>query len=203
MPKISGSNIPEHVAAQEEAIVEAATELIAERGVNRVRLSDIAEAVGLARTSLYRYFPTKTSILHHWFETAMTPLIDASSSIATSSASRDDRLRDWIDLQLDFLDVEHNQAMIAATREADDMSNEVRAQIAERHRDLYTTLYLIVATRDTETPDIDTPDIEAATHVRVLLIAGLLRGVGDLREQALAPAIVRREVQRAAGLIAK
>jgi AcrR family transcriptional regulator len=198
MPKISGSNIPEHVAAQEEAIVEAATELIAERGVNRVRLSDIAEAVGLARTSLYRYFPTKTSILHHWFETAMTPLIDASSLIATSSAWRDERLREWIDLQLDFLDVEHNQAMIAATREADDMSDEVRTRIAERHRDLYTTLDLIVATRD-----VHTPEIEATTHVRVLLIAGLLRGVGEFREQAVAPAIVRREVQRAAGLIAE
>ena len=198
MPKISGSNIPEHVAAQEEAIVEAATELIDERGVNRVRLSDIADAVGLARTSLYRYFPTKTSILHRWFETAMTPLIDASSSIATSSKSRDERLREWIDLQLDFLDIEHNQAMINATREADDMSDDVRARIAERHRDLYITLHQIVATRD-----IDSPDIEAATHVRVLLIAGLLRGVGDLREQGMPPVMVRREVQRAARLIAE
>jgi AcrR family transcriptional regulator len=152
----------------------------------------------LARTSLYRYFPMKTSILNRWFETAMTPLIDASSLIATSSASRDERLREWVDLQLDFLDVDHNHAMITATREADDMSDEVRARIAERHRDLYTTLHLIVATRD-----IDTPEIEGTTHVRVLLIAGLLRGAGEFHEQGVAPAIVRREVQRAAALIAE
>ena len=193
MPKISGPNIPELVAAQEEAIVAAATELIAERGVNRVRLSDIAEAVGLARTSLYRYFPTKTSILHRWFETAMSPLIDASSAIATSSAPRDERLRKWIDLQVDFLEVQHNQAMITASREADDMSDEVRSRIAERHRDLYATLHLIVTS-----PGVD----EATTQLRVLLIAGLLRGVGDLREQAAEPAMIRHEVQRAAELIA-
>lgn len=193
MPRISGSNIPEHVAAQEAAIIDAAIELIADRGVNQVRLSDIADAVGLARTSVYRYFPTKTSILHRWFEAAMTPLIEKSSTIAASPGERTERLHDWVDVQLDFLAIDHNQAMITASREADDMSDDVRDQIADRHRDLYATLYQIVATRNID---------NATAQLRVLLIAGLLRGVGELRAQAAQPAMVRDEVHRAAELIA-
>ena len=63
MPRITGSNIVEHVAAQEQAVFDAAIGLFTEQGVSNVTTADIATEVGLARTSLYRYFPTKASIV--------------------------------------------------------------------------------------------------------------------------------------------
>ena len=43
---------------------------------------ELAEEVGLARSSLYRYFPTKSAIVHRWFDVAMAPLVADSDRIA-------------------------------------------------------------------------------------------------------------------------
>ena len=63
MPKITGDSIAEHVAAQEAAVIAATVSLFAERGAGNVTIADIAAEVGLARTSVYRYFPTKGAIV--------------------------------------------------------------------------------------------------------------------------------------------
>ncbi|MEZ5136913.1 MAG: helix-turn-helix domain-containing protein [Acidimicrobiales bacterium] len=67
-PRITAPTIAEHAACQETAILDAAADLFAERGVVGTEMADIAEAVGIARSSLYRYFPDKDHILLAWFE---------------------------------------------------------------------------------------------------------------------------------------
>lgn len=193
MPKIAGATIAEHVAAQEEAVFAAAVQLFTERGVANVSIGDIAQRVGLARTSLYRYFPTKTSIVHRWFESAMVPLIEESNAIAASDAPRSGRLEQWVNLQLDFLTDDNNRAMIRASLETNDMPDDIRASIRLRHRDLYDTLEQIVTT-----PDVD----DAATAARVMLIAGLVRNLNDLENLNLPTSLARQELLRAAAVIA-
>jgi AcrR family transcriptional regulator len=46
-----------------DAIVAAAQRLIAERGREKLRLSAVAEAAGVSRQTLYRWFPTKDELL--------------------------------------------------------------------------------------------------------------------------------------------
>ena len=67
MPRITAGSVAEHVAQQERAVFDAAIALFTERGYSAVTLGDIAKEVGLARNSLYRYFPTKASILLRWY----------------------------------------------------------------------------------------------------------------------------------------
>ncbi len=194
MPKIAGANIADHVAAQEEAIFVAATRLFAEHGVNHVGIATIAESVGLARSSLYRYFPTKSSIVHRWFETAMAPLIEQSLQIAQSSHPVEDRLAEWVGLQLDFLSDVDNQAMIRASLETDDMPDEQRQAIGRRHQDLYASLHEI----------IDRPGTAAdITQARVLVIAGVVRGIGELRRSGVPEQVARRELLRTCLLTAQ
>ena len=79
-------------------------------------MGDIADAVGLARTSLYRYFPTKSHIVLAWFERAIGPHIVASAAIADGPGLPAERLERWLTLQLDvMLDAEHD-AMIGVAR---------------------------------------------------------------------------------------
>ena len=193
MPKITGPSIAEHVAAQEQAIFAAATSLFARDGVNNVGIGAIAESVGLARSSLYRYFPTKASIVHRWFDNAMGPLIDRSEEIARSADPADQRLIDWVDLQLDFLADADNQAMIRASLETDDIPDEQRRAVNRRHHDLYGTLEQII-----DRPDVD----EGVTRSRVLLIAGVLRSIADLLRAGIPEEVARQEVMRATTLIA-
>ena len=50
-------------AATEQAIVDAAMKLFAERGFAVTKVEDIAAAAGIGRRTLFRYFPTKQDIV--------------------------------------------------------------------------------------------------------------------------------------------
>ncbi len=194
MPKITGPNIAEHVAEQEAAIFAAATRLFAEHGVNGVGMGAIAEAVGLARPSLYRYFPTKGAIVFRWFDQAMTPLIADSNHVAQAVLPAAERFDRWIDVQLDFLTNPGNQAMISASLESSELADEERLAIGARHHDLYASLDTIL-NEQTERRD------KEVQHAKVLLIVGLLRHFADLGRGGVSDSVARSELLRAARLI--
>lgn len=159
--------------------LDAAIRLFTQHGVESVSMGTIAEAVGLARPSLYRYFPTKSSIVVRWFDQAMGPLIADSDQIARSDARPTARFDEWVDHQVAFLLDLASRAMIQASLESDDLSDEERNTIGRRHRDLYDSLQAIISDSDA-TADSQT------IRVRVLLIVDLLRGLGELRPRGAA-----------------
>lgn len=53
---------PEHKQQRREAILQAARDLAVERGVRAVTLGDLADAVGLAKSNVVRYFGTREEI---------------------------------------------------------------------------------------------------------------------------------------------
>lgn len=196
MPRITGSNIAEHVATQEAAVVAAARRLFAERGVGAVSLGDIAAAVGLGRTSLYRYFPTKAHILQRWFDLVMDPLVERSLSVTQEYDDPAAALADWLDVQLDFVTDEEHVALVDASAAAADLPPEVLAHFGARHRDLYATIDGLL--RHASSP----PPAPAVRRVRTQLIAGLIRSSADLLARGARRADVRRELHRAATAVA-
>ncbi len=200
MPKISGSNIAEHVKHQEAAIFAAGTRLFADRGVDGVSMGAIAEEVGLARPSLYRYFSTKGAIVLQWFDQAMTPLVEASNRIAAAPLPREVRFDRWMSVQIDFLADAGNQAMISASLEMSEMSDEDRRLIGARHRELYGSLAAILSGhpgQESQEADVGGDVLQA----RVLLIVSLLQNFAKICEAGVAETSVRSELVRAAGLI--
>ena len=62
-----------HNARQYEQILRAARQLFVEKGIERVSFSAVADSCGIARATLYKYFPDKESLLwaiHIWKRTA-------------------------------------------------------------------------------------------------------------------------------------
>jgi AcrR family transcriptional regulator len=53
---------PEHKQQRREAILDAARDLALRRGVRAITLGDLAEAVGLAKSNVVRYFGTREEI---------------------------------------------------------------------------------------------------------------------------------------------
>ncbi len=51
-----------------DATIEATTSLVAEHGLRAVTMSQIAEATGIGRATLYKYFPDVEAILAAWHE---------------------------------------------------------------------------------------------------------------------------------------
>ena len=190
MPRINAATIAEHVAQQEAAVVEAAQRLFAERGVAAVSLADIAAEVGLQRTSLYRYFPTKGHILQRWFDQAMNRLVEQSRLIVAEDAPASERLARWLELQLDFGTDESHAALVTASETFEDLPDEVRADFGRRHLELYLTLAPILRAAGARG--------QATLHVRATMLAGLVRSAGELVRQGVPDGTVRRELTRAA-----
>lgn len=174
MPRIAGSSIATHVAQQEAAVLAAAVRLFGERGVSDVTLGDIAAEVGLARNSLYRYFPDKAHILAVWFRSTILALIADSREISERSSSARERLVDWVSLQLEYLTAPEHQAMVSAANELASLPDDVRAEIAEGHRELYATGEAIIA-------ECLSDDGEAGRDCVLVtqMIAGLVRSAAE------------------------
>lgn len=68
MPKLWSETIAEHRDAVREAILDATVTLVAERGLTGVTMSGVAQAGGVGRATLYKYFPDVDSILAAWHE---------------------------------------------------------------------------------------------------------------------------------------
>ena len=79
---------PEHKQQRRTAILDAARELARDSGVRNVSLGAVAEAVGLAKSNIVRYFGTREEIYlellaeqwHEWAETVSARLRDAGDT---------------------------------------------------------------------------------------------------------------------------
>lgn len=63
MPKIDAPTVAEHRARQRAAIIAAARDALGRHGVAAVTPGAVARAAGLARTSVYQYFPSTDALL--------------------------------------------------------------------------------------------------------------------------------------------
>lgn len=102
MPRISADTVAEHVERQEAAVFEAALRLFLERGYAAVSLADIAAEVGLARNSLYRYFPDKAHILVRWLRHELPEQVAESERLLGGEGDPVERIRRWANYQLDY-----------------------------------------------------------------------------------------------------
>jgi AcrR family transcriptional regulator len=102
MPRISAGSIREHVSRQREQILAAATTLFRQRGFGDTDLADIARAIGLARNSLYRYFPDKEHILLACVQRDMDPLMRRFEQLEQEIRDPRARIDAWMDLSLSF-----------------------------------------------------------------------------------------------------
>jgi AcrR family transcriptional regulator len=68
VPKLWSDTIEGHRRAVRTAAIEAAAELVGERGLAGVTMSAIAERAGVGRATLYKHFPDVEAVLLAWHE---------------------------------------------------------------------------------------------------------------------------------------
>jgi AcrR family transcriptional regulator len=81
VPKLWNETIEEHRRAVHVAIMDAAAALAAEHGLTAVTMSQIAQATGIGRATLYKYFPDVESIMMAWHERQVTGHLDQLTAI--------------------------------------------------------------------------------------------------------------------------
>lgn len=145
MPRITAGSVAEHVAQQERAVFDAAIALFVERGYSAVTLGDIAKEVGLARNSLYRYFPTKASILLRWYAEELPVQAARSHELLAGDGPPARRIDRWAAAQLDYAQQPEHRLLAAVGEAAADLDPEDRALLAASHDQLLAPLRAALA----------------------------------------------------------
>jgi AcrR family transcriptional regulator len=92
MPRLWTETIDEHRRAVREAIVETTAELVAEHGLRSVTMSRIAEATGIGRATLYKYFPDVEAILVVWHQQQIAGQLERLAKARDEAADEVQRL---------------------------------------------------------------------------------------------------------------
>jgi len=68
LPRIWTDSIEAHRQAVRDATLDATASLVAEHGLRSVTMAQVAQAAGIGRATLYKYFPDLDAILVAWHE---------------------------------------------------------------------------------------------------------------------------------------
>jgi len=118
--------------APREKILEAAEELFAQRGFAGVGLSEIADAVGLRKSSLFHHFPTKAQLYAAVVERILAEIETALTRALAAGGSPVERFDRWLDTLVDVLGARpsHSRLLLRSLFEDDELtgsSDEERA----------------------------------------------------------------------------
>ncbi|MEU8507687.1 helix-turn-helix domain-containing protein [Streptomyces brevispora] len=138
MPRISAATVAEHHAQQRLALVRAARELLEGGDAEAVTFTTVARATGLARNSVYKYFPGRPELLAAVVEDAMPRWTDAIRAGMSAAGTPEEKIAAYVSSQLDLVrSGEHRIAQtLAQVRDA----AVVRESAAQAHRELLTPL---------------------------------------------------------------
>ena len=99
VPKLWTETVETHRREVREAILDATGELVLSRGLLTVTMSDIAEATGIGRATLYKYFPDVEAILNAWHqrqvETHLAELADIRDGVGNAATRLQAVLRSY------------------------------------------------------------------------------------------------------------
>lgn len=87
----------------EEKILEAATEVFIEKGLDGARMKDIADRAGINKALLHYYFRTKDHLFNTVFEMTSTKLLSMFAPILDEKMSFEDKIRFFYREHINFL----------------------------------------------------------------------------------------------------
>jgi AcrR family transcriptional regulator len=92
MPRLWTDTIETHRRTVRDATIEATAALVAEHGLRGVTMSQIAEATGIGRATLYKYFPDVEAILLAWHEREVNGHLEQLARVRDAAADARGRL---------------------------------------------------------------------------------------------------------------
>jgi len=138
MPKIDAPTVAEHHRQRRAALIEAATALLAEQGVDAVTLAAVGSAAGLKRSSVYQYFDSTPALLAAVVTDVMPRaggrLADAMARAATARG----RLDAFVTVTLETATDPIHRSLSAL--EGPSLPPQCRAAVAELHTQQYRPL---------------------------------------------------------------
>lgn len=184
VPRIEAPTVAEHHLMRKTALIQAGKDILMTRGFEAVTPASVGSAAGIARSSVYQYFPSTTALLIAILDEAFP---QATARLTTAVTRREDP-REQVDLYLsaafDFAtDAEHR--MFDAFP-AEGLPIEVKDRLDALHHDQYMPL-IEALTR------LGVADISMSAH----FISGLLQAAVRAVKAGAEPATVKAALLKA------
>jgi AcrR family transcriptional regulator len=178
VPKLWNETIETHRRAVHDATLAAAAALVAEHGLRAVTMSQIADATGIGRATLYKYFPDVEAILRAWHERQLESHLELLAAARDQTRGAIQRLETVLEsYALIRHDGGRHHAPDVAALLHDD---ELVARAHSRLRDLIRDLLKLAA--DAGDVRADVPPDELADYCdNALAAAGSLRSRAAVR----------------------
>ncbi len=97
MPRLWEETIEAHRRTVRDATLDAASTLVAEKGVRSLTMSEIAAAAGIGRATLYKYFADVDAVLAAWHERLVSSHLAQLMRLREQSGDAVTRLRAVLD----------------------------------------------------------------------------------------------------------
>ncbi len=152
MPKIAAATVAEHNEQRRAALLAAATELLAEQGIDGVTLGAVGAAAGIARSSVYQYFDSAPALIAAVVEDVMPR---AGAQLAEAMASADSpwgRVDAFVVSVLDTATDATHRSLRAL--EHSQLPPECLARVAELHREQYQPLAAALIQLGAQEPEL-------------------------------------------------
>lgn len=132
MPRISAPTVAEHRANQRAAVLAAAEAIVTEGGPDALTIAAVAARTGLARPSVYAYFPSVDALLAALVEAAFERWPHALEAAAPDEADPVAAIRTWFEAVA--ASAAAGDHRLAGTVGQITLPEEVRTRLAEGHR---------------------------------------------------------------------
>jgi AcrR family transcriptional regulator len=102
--------------AKQQAMIEAAARVFAERGYDQTSVQELSESLGIAAGSLYHYFGSKEQLLFRICDQLMEPLLERARELVAVEAPAAEQLRALVHMWVAHV-VEHRAHMLVFGQE--------------------------------------------------------------------------------------
>lgn len=142
MPRISAPTVAEHRERQRDALLRAGRDLLITEGAEAVTPARLGESTGLARNSVYTYFPSTGAVLAELVEDGFRRWADAIDVALASVIDPTDRLEQYVSCTLTQAAAGEHRVAVELAHVA--LPDACRARVGELHGQLESTLRSII-----------------------------------------------------------
>ncbi|AQZ60542.1 Transcriptional regulator, TetR family [[Actinomadura] parvosata subsp. kistnae] len=152
MPRINAATVADHRATQHAALLSAAMEILVADGPAALTPAAVGARVGLARSSVYRYFSSTADILAQLVEDAIPRWAERLAGATAGEAGPAARIRAFGEVTLSF--VTHPDYALLRALTSVELPQECQNRLDQLHETLIAPLRDIVAEAGHERPDL-------------------------------------------------
>lgn len=167
MPRISEPTVAEHRAVRERALLDAAHELLMETG-KPPALAQVAQRVGMSRTSIYQYFASQSVLLRAMVGDVFPRWTQRIASAMEQAPTPADRLLVYAVANVSL--VAEGAHAVGTALAAEAPGEELDEQASRMHREAQEPLVQTLKELDVEAPEDVAALIDSVVHGATLLL---------------------------------